>query len=178
METGEEIARGMVNYSAKDCRKVIGKHSDVFSVGAILFELLFKEGLYSNGMISTARELKNRVDKKTREVIGTQYPSLEKRLANLLCKAMAIPQNVQSKKDFEDARYTADEFLKEVEIILEILENKGIHEEIVEHRSREQYIEVLKRTGNIQEGNPNNEDLLTKDDIFNKDWFPEAIIEK
>ena len=28
LEDGEEVARGMVNYSAKDCKKLIGKHSD------------------------------------------------------------------------------------------------------------------------------------------------------
>lgn len=28
LENGEEVARGMVNYSAEDCRKLIGKHSD------------------------------------------------------------------------------------------------------------------------------------------------------
>ena len=28
LENGEEIARGMVNYSAEDCKKLIGKHSD------------------------------------------------------------------------------------------------------------------------------------------------------
>ena len=28
LENGEEVARGMVNYSSKDCKKLIGKHSD------------------------------------------------------------------------------------------------------------------------------------------------------
>ena len=28
LENGEEVARGMVNYCAEDCRKLIGKHSD------------------------------------------------------------------------------------------------------------------------------------------------------
>ena len=28
LENGEEVARGMVNYSAKDCKKLVGKHSD------------------------------------------------------------------------------------------------------------------------------------------------------
>ena len=28
LENGEEVARGMVNYSADDCKKLIGQHSD------------------------------------------------------------------------------------------------------------------------------------------------------
>ena len=28
LESGEEVARGMVNYSSEDCNKLIGKHSD------------------------------------------------------------------------------------------------------------------------------------------------------
>ena len=63
-----------------------------------------------------------------------------------------------------------DTFAVDIDVILEILEQKGIHPEVVAAQSRKQFEKILRNANVEFEGDP-----VANDHLFVQEWFPTVV---
>lgn len=159
--------------AARKYRNMIGPQTDLYSVGAVAFRLVMQQAfdwriwMQINGEDSPTQKeqlLRQELEKQW----GETYPYLVDRLLRLFVRAMYFSPKVDQVK--ANRFQNCDEFYAEVNILLEILDQKGIHPEIIAAKSRENFKKILKNANLSFEGDP-----VENDTLFVPEWFPSVV---
>ncbi len=161
--------------AAEKYRDCIGTHTDLYSVGAIAFQLITHIS-FSSVDWRTINETDNPqkkaelIRKEVAAALEKEYPYLIDRISSMLSRAMYFIKCEDPRKKIEENRYCEyTEFIEEIELILDVLECKGIHPEIVMAKSRENFPDFLEKAGVKFTGDP-----IQNNDLFIRDWFAAA----
>ena len=100
--------------------------------------------------------------------LEADYPYLVDRISDMLARALYFSAD---EKELLQNRYTdCETFAADIDVILEILEQKGIHPEVVAAQSRKQFEKILRNANVEFEGDP-----VANDHLFVQEWFPTVV---
>lgn len=173
-----ELVRYNYNDSAEKYASAIGYRSDLFSVGIILLELLSKKRAQETEIaISGSKEEKfeRSIYAAVNDALPAKYSYLTNRIVKILRRALYVPHANLSLDDWiaslEENRYNScGEFLKDVDTVLEIIDKKGVHPEIILEKSRENFAKYIEDFAKLPK-KTGVEDPINDDDLFIRDWF-------
>ena len=92
----------------------------------------------------------------------------------MFCRALYVPRDPRDRQELERNRYgSCQDFLDDVDVLLEILDCRGIHPEVIADRSRARFLAALRENGvPAAEGR----DPIRDEELFCRDWFPKITI--
>lgn len=100
--------------------------------------------------------------------LEADYPYLVDRISDMLARALYF--SAEEKKLLQNRYADCDTFAVDIDVILEILEQKGIHPEVVAAQSRKQFEKILRNANVEFEGDP-----VANDHLFVQEWFPTVV---
>ena len=190
----KQLASNMKNMNQEEegaYRKLIGPHSDLASVGYILFHLLLKTepvlswirasvgndeaqvevnvdslfwGLYQCSLQS---ELEDHLHQYLLPGLEVPYPYLAERICRMVSRAVYIPEKMElselRKGRFENCKLFRDE----IRMIREILEEKGAHPEVLASASRKVFLNMVQDDPELD----HTEDPIGNENLYHQEWF-------
>ena len=158
--------------AAKKYAGFVNKSSDLYSVGAVMFRLImhrdFDYGVWAQ--INESDDKRERAELIHREIsrrLEKEYGYIVKRLCGVLERVLffsPVHSEVLEKR-FD----TCVRLMREIDIMLEILDRRGLHSETVLQKSMDGFERALGYAG-IKHG----AGTITDDDLFNKDLFTDV----
>ena len=158
--------------NAKKYKEFIGFHTDLYSVGAIVFRLITQEKFDNQawGEITRTESPSKKMRLIKESVIDALYnkhPYLVDRVSQMLAKAMYFST---TKDELLKNRYSScTAFMQEIKLLLAILEDKGIHPEVFAMQSEKQLEILLQNMGIHSNGRG-----ATSDALFIQDWLADV----
>lgn len=145
---------------------LIGAHTDTYSVGAVAYKLLmgekFNYGRWKK--IRGARSQNSILQMLTEDMQtcwGAQYPYLIPRLAAMFARALYVPASWTA-EELTSRRYAScEDFIRDIGTLLEILDQRGVHPEVILEQSRQQLLDTF-RIMRVDPENPFDERMFTK----------------
>ena len=159
---------------------LIGPHTDLYAVGAIAWRLIQGREFDAvqwrqiNGAQSQKTVAREVGEALRRRLAGIHRPYLLPRLSDMFCRALYVPRDPRDRQELERNRYgSCRDFLDDVDVLLEILDCRGIHPEVIADRSRARFLAALRENGvPAAEGR----DPIRDEELFCRDWFPKITI--
>ncbi len=158
--------------AAKKYAGFVDKSTDLYSVGAVMFRLImhkdFDSGTWSE--INGSDDKRERSELLYRELsrrLDSNYGYIVKRLSGVLERALYFsPVREEALK----SRFaTCGELMREIDILLEILDKRGLHSETLLQKSMDGFERALGYAG-IKHG----KDAVANEGLFNKDLFTQV----
>lgn len=159
--------------------KYIGTHTDLYSIGMMFFQLVMgndfdKHTAYEMNTTSSQKTLKRLLESSIKGRMEDKISYAIDIIVNILSQALYVPRNYN---DLIENRYTScDDFIADLNKLLEIIEMRGIHPEIIDVNSHKEFINVIRLAGIPVASVRTNEDLIEDETLFDSRLFPEVII--
>ena len=158
--------------------KFIGPQTDLFSVGIIFLQLLMgnefdPELLKDISEDCSQKELKNTL-KKPISIRLKEKPYLIERVLNILYKALYITQDYNEL--IENRYIRCNDFIDDLNVLLEIYEMRGIHPEIIDVNAHKEFMNVIRSAGIPVASVRTNEELIKDEALFDSRLFPEVVV--
>ena len=158
--------------AAKKYVSFVNKSTDLYSVGAVMFRLImhkdFDAGVW--GQINGSDDKRERAELLHNEIsrrLEKDYGYIVKRLCGVLERVLYFSP---VREDVAKNRFgTCTELMREIDILIEILDKRGLHSETVLQKSTEGFERALGYAGVNHSKTP-----LTSENLFNKDLFTEV----
>lgn len=158
--------------AAKKYVDFVGKGADIYSVGAIMFRLIMHKDFNASAWseINESDDMRERAGLIREELnrrLGRDYGYIVKRLCGVLERALYFSPVLT--EVLEKRCADCSELMREIDILLEILDKRGLHAETVLQKSAENFERALGYAGIKSSKNP-----ISNQNLFNKDLFTEV----
>ena len=159
----------------------IGIHSDTYSIAACMFKLImgkkYTRKIWEHGIkrLQSQKELVFYIKREVSKVVSVSYPYLVDKITNMLSKGLYCLEgnNPAFAAELSKCRYAScADFIADINTLLDILDNRGFHPEILAMHSREHFSEdyYFRKSRSHR----NSEDLILDDGLFIQEWLPDV----